>query len=370
MFTVFGLVLAVNLTRYQKQLKARRQSAPPVAVTVAKATQETWQPTLKAVGSLTAVQGVNVAPQVRGKVVGIYFNDGQEVVTGDLLVKLEDKEEQAALKKAQAEAQLAQIAITRYTPLLKQGGISPFKMDQLRAQLKEAKAQVAEAQARLDHLHIRAPFVGRLGIRQIDLGEMISPGKTLVRLDSQGTLYADFSLSEQYLNKVYVGQPVTVVSDTLSGESFSGEILAISAQVDPNTRSFQLRAEVPNQDNKLTPGSFAELSVHLKAENNVVSVPKTAVSYSLFGDTVYVVEGLKELNKKASGKKGKVYKVKRVSVKPGMEQDPNIAITQGLEGGEFVVSSGQLKLENGSRVTLEDTQQKATLTPPATIPLQ
>lgn len=363
LFAVFGGILNFNLIkRHIRDRKIREFVRPPISVSESVAKAEVWQPTLPAVGSLVAVQGVNVTTQASGKVTAILFQDGQNVEEGDLLVRLDDSVEQAQLENAQAAQALAQNAVNRYRPLLRQGAISPFRMDKLVAKLKESKAQVAQAQGQVDHLNIKAPFKGRLGIRQVDLGEYVKPGQALVRLDSQGSLFVDFTLTERYLEDVFLDQEVTVTSDAVPGKEFTGKITAISPQVDETTRSFSLRATIPNKGNVLTPGLFAQVEVHLKEEKDVVTVPQTAVSYSLYGDTVYIIE---DSGKKEKGKP--VLTVKRLAIQPGMKRKDEVAIISGVNPNDRVVTSGQLKLQNGSRVQIKPGDPLKT---PETMPLQ
>ncbi len=363
LFAVFGSILAYNLFRdFAKELYMKERDIPAVTVSVSDATSQTWQPTLAAIGTLTAIQGVEVTTQVSGKVVKILFEDGQSVNQGDPLVVLDDSVQQAQLKNARASLSLAQDAVVRFRPLLASGAISQFHMDRLIAEREEAQAQVEQAQANLNHLHIAAPFTGRLGIRQVSLGQMVQSGAAIVTLDTQGTLFVDFYIPEQNLSQVVVGQSIAVTTDSLPDKTFPGTITAISPSVDPNTRNVNLRASLPNEDNALTPGGFANVAINLKQQVDVISIPKTAVAYTLYGDTVYVVDAKteKEHDKKKS------YQVKRVSVKPGMEQGNEVAIPTGIPAGSKVVTSGQLKLQDGTWVVFKDDPLKI----PETMPLE
>jgi len=362
LFAIFGSLLAYNLFRdFAKGLYLKERDIPPVTVSVAAAKSQTWQPTLQAIGSLTAIQGVDVTTQVAGKVVKILFEDGQEVSQGDPLVVLDDSVQQAQLKNALASRKLAQDAVVRFRPLLASGAISQLHMDRLVAKRDEAQAEVEQAQANLDHLHIEAPFSGRLGIRQVSLGQFVQSGTTIVTLDTQGTLFVDFYIPEQDLSEVFTGQELLVTTDSLPGKSFKGTITAISPSIDPNTRNINIRGSLPNEDNALTPGGFANVAIQLKQRVDVVSVPKTAVSYTLYGDTLYVVDPKTE--KKHDNQKS--YQVTRVTVKPGMEQGDEVAIPKGIAAGSQVVTSGQLKLQEGTWVVFKDDPLKV----PESIPL-
>lgn len=363
LFAVFGGLLAYNLTKRQlRKLYLSHYTPPPITVSATLSQAEVWQPTLPAVGTLTAVQGVNVTTQVPGKVTKILFEDGQKVKHGDLLVVLEDSVQKAELENASAARDLAATAIKRFRPLLAKGAISPYHMDKLNAEYKEANAQVAQAQANLDYVHIKAPFSGRLGIRQVDLGQYVQSGTDIVTLATEGTLFADFTLPEKDLTKVFVGQEVSLTTDALKGRTFKGKVTAVSPEVDQSTRNFSVRATLPNEDNTLYPGLFARVEVHLPQDQNVVTVPKTAVSYTLYGDTVFVLD--QDTREKYQDKP--IMTVKRLPVQPGMEREDQVAILSGLQPNQKVVTSGQLKLQNGSRVVVKEDK----LVPPETMPLQ
>lgn len=363
LFAVFGGLIAFNTFKHLlRDVYLKERTPPPFTVSASTAKDQTWHPTLQAIGTTTALQQVNVTTQVAGKVTGILFEDGQQVNEGDLLVKLEDSVQKAQLDNAKASQALAADTITRYRPLLAKGAISQYQFDKYKAQLKEAQAQTEQAQANLDYVHIRAPFSGRLGIRQVNLGQFVQAGADIVSLDTQGSLFADFTFPEKDFSKVTVDQKVQLTTDSVPGRNFTGKVTAKSPQVDPTTRNFSVRASFPNEDNALAPGVFANINVYLPQQENVVTLPKTAVSYTLYGDTAYVLDP-----KTKSKRHGKIaYQVKKVSITPGMERENEIAISKGIQAGDRVVTSGQLKLQDGAWVTIKEDP----LTPPETMPLQ
>lgn len=321
---------------------------PPVTVSTVKVVSDTWQPTLVSVGSTVAVNGIDVTPEVSGQVMKIYFKSGDMVKAGQPLVQLDDDEDQQQLKSDLAQLNLDKLTFERQRKLYATSAVSQSDFDTARAKLAQSKAKVATDKVIIAKKKIVAPFAGRVGIRKVSLGQYIAVGTALVTLQSIKPLYVDFSLPEEDIQSIYQGQPVRVTIDAYPKKVFNGKITAINSKVSTNTRTIEVRAEIPNQDGLLYPGIFADVKVVLPEKKNVVTVPQTAVSYSLYGDLVYIVTDGKD----KKGKSSLIVKSQFVTV--GKRLGSNVAITKGLKVGQTVVSAGQLKLHDGDRVTVNN----------------
>lgn len=319
------------------------QAQPPQTVTTIVASSQEWQPQIKAVGSLRAMRGADLAPEVAGLVAAIQFKSGDEVKAGDLLVQLRADSDQARLHSLQANAELADATFKRDQELIKVHAISQATYDADAANLKSARAQVAEQQALVAKKFIRAPFAGRIGIRQVDLGQYLNAGEKIATLQVLDPVYADFYIPQQELSRLKVGEAVTATTDTFPNESFKGEISAIDPKVDTDTRNVQVRATLKNPEHKLLPGMFATVSIQSGKPQNFITLPQTAITFSPYGDTVFLVE---EKGKGADGKPVRV--AKQAFVTTGRTRGDQVAILKGVKAGDTVVSSGQLKLKNGT----------------------
>jgi membrane fusion protein (multidrug efflux system) len=344
---VLGLLLGAMFgwKFYQAQKTAALASMPPPPATVAAAEvqTETWQPYLEAVGSLVAIQGIQVTTEVAGKVSRIHFESGQPVEAGTLLLELDDSVDQAELEGIIAERRLAQLQYKRRDELLESKTISRSDVDEARLRLENAIAQLAAKQAVIAKKRITAPFSGWLGIRQVDLGEYLQPGAAIVPLDSLDPIYADFSLPEQHLDQLSIGQPVEITVQAFPGESFDGRISSMDPGIDPGSRSLRLRATLANPDGRLRPGMFAGVSTLLPQRPAVLTLPQTAITYNPYGDSVFVIQ---------QGESGA--SVQRRQVETGGVRNGRVEIVQGLEAGERVVSAGQVKLRNGQSVVVDN----------------
>ena len=360
---VFGGLLAWNLIRSTLRDDYLKKHQPgPMAVSVTTVEETTFQPTLSAVGTLDAAQQVQLTSQTGGKVTKILFKDGQEVKEGDLLVVLDDAVQQAQLEGAIAQRDQAADAVKRYKPLLKEGAISELKYDEIVSKYKEANSQVEQARAALSFVRVTAPFSGRAGIRQVSLGQLVQPGANIVTLDTEGGLYCDFTLPESNRSQVFVGQEITLTTDAAPGKTFAGKITAFNPQVDTSTRNFGVRASFASEEHELTPGSFASVELKLQGSDKVIMIPRTAIAYTLYGDTVYVVQ-----DSTKTEREGQIaYQVKKTAITLGEERGQNVVITKGLEAGQQVVTSGQLRLSDGDWVTPQSTD----LEPPKKLPLE
>lgn len=319
---------------------------PPISVSASAATAQDWQYRLPAIGTLTAAQGVEVSSEVNGTISQLNFESGQALKKGQLIVQLDDAVERASLATAQAELKLAQLEFTRGQNLVKRQTISRSEFDALQARLEQAKANVAQLQATLAKKAILAPFDGQVGIRKVDLGQFLSPGTSIATLQDLSVLYVDFFLPEQDFPKLSLGQTLHAQVPAYPDKDFIGHVVAINPKVEDSTRNLEVRAAIDNPSGQLLPGMFARLNLLLAQQGQVVVVPETAITYSLYGDSVYVV------SKNADNPEQLT--VERLYVTVGERRDGVAVIEKGLQGGETVVTAGQLKLDNGSHVTLVD----------------
>ncbi|RAX38053.1 efflux transporter periplasmic adaptor subunit [Rhizobium tropici] len=346
---IFGFQAFKNrmIAAYLANLKA-----PPQTVSTITAATSPWQTTLQSIGSFNAVEGANLSAQVQGIVQKIGFQDGQDVKKGDLIVQLLADQQIATLQQYQASATNAQIAYERDSKLIKANTIAQSQVDSDLATWKAAQAQVASQQALIDQYSIRAPFDGHLGIRLVSLGEYLAPGTAVVTLQSLDPIQFDFSLPQQALSQLKVGQAVTATVDAYGNQTFDGKITAISPLVDTQSRNITIRATFPNADRKLLPGMFGSVSVVVGEPREYIALPQTAVTVNPYGNVVYVVT---DKGKMPDGKPQLVASQKFVST--GQARGDQIAVIKGINAGEVVVTSGQLKLNNGSPVIINNDVQ-------------
>jgi membrane fusion protein, multidrug efflux system len=299
------------------------------------------------IGSITAVHQVTVNPEVGGRVTKIFFEPGQKVKAGDPLVQLNDAPDQGDLANYQAQLKLAQIKLARSDQLVKRQFTPQETVDENQSQLAQMNALIQKTQAVIAQKLIRAPFSGQLGIRQIDLGQYLNPGAPIVTLTDLSMLYVNFTLPSQQRPEISVGQRVNVTSDAYPGRRFVAKITTIEPQLSPDTRTIEVQATMPNPDDALLPGMFVDAAVVLPPQPDTIVVPETAVEYTLYGDSVYVIH---EDGKDAKG--NPVLKAVRTPVKTGARWDDKVAILSGLKPGEQVVAAGQVKLQNGAQVAV------------------
>lgn len=336
---------------YQAQQQAMAGGPPTVTISATAATAEVWQPRIETVGSLTAVQGVEIAPETDGKVIDIPFESGETVEAGTVLFRLEDSIDRAELRELEAEARLAEIELDRQLRLREQGVNSRADVDSAESRVDQARARADGVQARLDRKTLRAPFDGRTGIIAVDVGDFVDAGMDLVTLQVLDPIHMDFSVPQQRLADVRVGQQIEVRVDAVPGTGFPGEVRAISPRVEQRTRNIQVRARIDNIDAQLRPGMFVNARLALDEEDDVVTVPQTAISFSPYGETVFVV-------REETDDAGESYRVAEERfVETGARRGDQIAVTDGIEAGETVVTSGQIKLRDGIRVRINNEVQ-------------
>ena len=322
---------------------------PPEAVSTATVEATTWQPSRAAIGSLVAVRGVTVAAELPGLVREIGFDSGSWVKKGALMVRLDTSTEEAQLGAAQAEAQLARLNLDRARSLREGGANTPADLDGAEARMKQADAAVAALQATIAKKNIRAPFDGRVSIRQVELGQVVAPGTPIASVQSVDPIYAEFSLPQQALAEVKVGQAARMQTDTFLNAAWDGQVTTINSEVDPATRNVRMRATFPNPDGKLRPGMFVNVQVLAAEQRPVVLVPATAVIYAPFGDSVFVLE---KHEAKEGDPGGLVAHQKFVRL--GERRGDLVAVASGLAAGETVVAGGAFKLRQGMAVVVKN----------------
>jgi len=349
---IFGGVLGFLIFRgimIQKYIASMGQ--PPQTVTTAIAKYEDWEPTLDAVGTLKALKGTDITPQLAGIVAEIPFESDSEVKEGDLLVKLANQDDVAKLKALQADADLARLNYDRSKKLVKSRAVSQAQLDTATATLKSALAQVAAQQALVDKKEIRAPFDGHVGIRLVDIGQYLTAGQKITTLQALDPIYVDFTLSQSNVSKISVGQAVAITTDAYPGETFTGKVVALDPKLDTATRNIAVRAELANPDHKLLPGMFASVKITTGAKEKKLTLPQTAITYNPYGETVFIV---KKGKPDADGKTPLTAEQKFVVT--GTTRGDEVAITKGVSEGDTVVASGQLKLKNGTPLIINNSQ--------------
>ena len=330
----------------------------PTTVTAEAARVEQWRPELTAIGTLRAVQGVAIAPQAAGDVTAIHFESGDDVEAGALLINIDDSVEQADLANGLAQLKNADSTLARQRTLVAQGNTPQSTVDTAIATRDSAAATVERTRAVIAQKAIKAPFAGRLGLRNVDLGQYVAVGTSLVTLQRLDPIYADFPVPEEALNSMATGQAVRMTVDAIPGRSFAGKIEAIDARVSAESRNVTARAVFANPDRKLLPGMFANLTVTTGEPAAVLTLPRTAIVYSLYGDDVFVVTPAPHAREQGGlsengGPSGLI--VERRLVRVGPARGERIAIEEGLRAGERVVTAGQIKLQAYSPVTLDET---------------
>jgi membrane fusion protein (multidrug efflux system) len=324
---------------------------PPPAVTTVTVHATNWQPTVKAIGSLEAVQGVTVSADLPGVVKEILFESGKPAKAGDILVRLVTDEEQAQLESAQAQRDLKVLSLQRERDLIKSHTASQSEFDTADAEYRQAEAAVEQAKAAIARKTIRAPFDGILGIRMVNVGQYLNSGDKVVPLQSTDPIFVDFSLPQQSLSQFGVGSEVQVRTDATGNTVFPGKINAINSMVDASTRNFQTQATVANPGGRLRAGMFASVDVMLPTQTGVLTVPSSAISYAPYGDSVFVITDVKDLAGHT------VRGVRQQFVRTGQTRGDLVAILSGIKEGDQVVSSGVFKLQNNSPVQINNSVQ-------------
>jgi membrane fusion protein (multidrug efflux system) len=340
-----------KLRQVQAAIKGASFTPPPEAITTVIAKQATWPSTLDVVGTVAAVHGVTVSADLPGTVDKIHFESGQFVQQGQILVELDTRQERAQLASMEAQQELAKVQYARSQKLVTEGVISRVDYDKAIADQKQSEANAAEIKAAIDRKTIRAPFSGVLGIRQANLGQYLAAGSPIVSLQSLNPIYVNFSVPQQDMPHVKIGETVRVTADDLAGMTFTGRVNALDSVVDQATRNVQIQATLSNPQGKLRAGMFTNVQVGVGASSTVFPLPASAISYAPFGDSVYIVSDMK-------GPEGQTYRgVRQQFVKLQGSRGDQVGVISGLRPGDEVVTSGVFKLRNGAAVAVNNKVQ-------------
>ncbi|PYQ05726.1 MAG: efflux transporter periplasmic adaptor subunit [Acidobacteria bacterium] len=348
---VAAFLTAIGFIKFRQIQTAIAQASsfqpPPEAVTTVVTRQERWASTLSAIGTTAAVHGVTVSADLPGVVEAISFDSGRAVQAGDVLVRLDTRQEQAQLAAAEAQRALARLNLDRARGLREEGIISQADYDRANSENDQAQARVGEIRATIARKTIRAPFAGILGIRQVNLGQYLTGGAAIVPLQSLDPIYVNFSVPQQEVGQLRAGVEVRVSAEGIA-RPFEGRITAVDSIVDEATRNVQAQATLPNREGRLRPGMFVQAEVLVGTSSAVVALPTSAVAYAPYGDSVFVVGDVK-------GPKGETFRgVRQQFVKLGGERGDQVAVVSGLQAGEEVVTSGVFKLRNGAAVHINN----------------
>ena len=359
---VFGGVFGWKMFGNMMMMKHMAAMGNPVqTVATTKVEFQDWQNELRAVGTLRAVKGADLAFEVSGTIESLSFESGQDIEAGAPLIQLRADEEKAKLDSLEAALRLAELTVERDEKQIKTNAISQATLDADIANRDSLKAQVAQQRSLLDKKTLRAPFAGRLGIRQAEVGQYINPGMVMVSLQQLESLNLDFTLPQSALSAVQVGQKITARTDAFEDKVFEGEITSIEAKVDETTRNFNVRAIISNTEKILRPGLFASATLSIGTPNKLLTLPQTAVTFNPYGSVVYIVKD------KGTNEQGQPVKEAVTSfVTVAQRRGDQVAITDGVREGDEIVMAGQLKLRNGSLVTVNNSVM--TLNDPAPKP--
>ena len=360
-FLIIALLLALVLgglygfNRFREQAIATyfaTNKPPPAQISAAQVKTETVPRFVTGIGSVTAIHQVTINPEVGGRVTKIFFEPGMTVKASDPLVQLNDAPDRADLANFEAQAHWAETTLQRSSELAKRQFEARETVDQKQSQLDQAKAGIAKTEALIDQKLIRAPFSGQLGMRQVEVGQYLTPGARIVTLTDMSMLYVNFTLPSQMRSQISVGQRVNVTADAYPGRTFGADITTVEPQVSADTRTMTIQATMKNPDNSLLPGMFVNAAVVLPPQPDVMTLPETAVEYTLYGDSVYVI---REDGKDAAGHP--ILKAVRTPVKTGERIGGKVEILQGIEPGERVIAAGQVKVQNGAQITISESPE-------------
>ncbi|OGT64218.1 MAG: efflux transporter periplasmic adaptor subunit [Gammaproteobacteria bacterium RIFCSPHIGHO2_12_FULL_45_9] len=350
LFALITFIKMLEINALKQKLLANKN--PVMTVSSWQVATSPLQAQKTAVASLRAIFGVNVTTQLAGMIEEIYFKPGSSVTKGDILVQLNADPEIATLHSLQAKAKLAQITYTRDKKQLAVGAVSQETVDTDRENLQSELAEVASQQATVDKKTIRAPFSGRVGICVVNPGQYINPGDTVTQLETIDPIYADFYVPQQFLKQFQVGQQVSLKTDAYPERIFKGAVTTINPAVDTNTRNVEIEATLPNRDMLLQAGMFGTVTADVGTIQPALMIPQTAVSYNPYGAIVYM------LKKTTQSKEGKpIFMAEQKFVRTGTVRGDQVAIVDGIKAGDIIVSSGQMKLKNGSLVFVNNKVQ-------------
>ena len=344
-----GAVAGTKALQIGKLISSGKKGGPPVeTVSTAVVVAEKWERSVESVGSLRAVQGADMSTESSGVIAKILFENGQEVKKGDLLVELDHETESANLRSAEAEADLARTVYERTKRLRVNSTVPQSDLDAAESQLRKMTALVEQLKATISKKQLTAPFSGRLGIREVNLGQFVDNGDKIVSLQSLDPIFVDFLLPQQLIAGLAVGQPLKLITDVYPGRSFEGKLTAINSEIDPVTRNIRLQGTLQNADGALRPGMFARVILTLGEAEEVVSVPATALISAPYGDSVFVLES-------ETAEDGASRTVARQRfIRTGRTRGDFVSVTQGVKPGEKVVTAGAFKLRNGTPVEVNN----------------
>jgi len=357
---VVGFLAGTKLSQFSAMGAAYAAAVvPPEVVTSATVNREDWEETFQVTGSLVPVQGVTVAAELPGKVVRIAFEPGAEVQAGDLLVQLDITSEEAQLRSAESAVRLAESELQRSRELLSKGTIAQAEFDADEAQYQQALAQADGVRAVIGKKTIRAPFAGRVGLRQVNLGQVLRDGDPITSLQNLDPIFVNFSLPQQRLATVSPGTAVRVTTDAAPGRTFEGTVGAINPELDPVTRTVRAQATLANPAGSLRPGMYATVDIVLPSRGSVLAIPSTAVLFAPYGDTVFVISDVRD------EKTGETVKrIKQQVVRLGPSRGDFVSVVSGLQEGDVIVSTGAFKLRPDMAVRIDNTlAPAASLTP-------
>lgn len=346
---VFGGIFGFQFFRgmMMKKYMSAQGNAPQTVSTIT-AAYEPWQPRLTAVGSLRAIDGVQVSPEVSGIVSALHFTEGQDVKKGQVLVELVADNDIARLHTLQAAAALARTTYDRDKLQFEFKAVSQQALDADRANLMQAAAAVAEQQALVNKKFVRALFSGRVGIRMVSVGQYLNAGTPVVSLQALDPIYLDFSVPQQRIRIIHTGQKVSATTDAYPDEHFSGEVAVINPEVDPSTLNVKVRLKLNNPQHKLLPGMYATVDISAGKPQRYITLPQTAIIYNPYGNVVYLAET------GAGGNGKRAFIARQVFVTTGETRGDQVAVLKGVKEGDIVVTSGQIKLHNGSPIEVNN----------------
>jgi membrane fusion protein, multidrug efflux system len=355
-----GVLVAVKFLQISSLMAMGKEMAqagpPPEAVASAVAESRDWEGTLFAIGTVAGAKSVDVSNDAPGRVDRIRFESGAVVKKNQVLVELDTSVERAELASAKSRRGLAEVNAKRSRLLVAEKVAAQAQLDNDEAALRTASTEVAQNQAEIERKVVRAPFAGRLGIREVDVGQYLTPGTRLTKLEEVGAVYVDFTLPQEQLGRVKEGMAVRISSAAFANAPIDGAISAVSPAVDNQTRSLQLRATIPSEADRLRPGMFVDVTVVTPTKSKVVAVPAMAVVHAPYGDSLFVIEdkpsGSPGMTKTPDGKPVKV--ARQQFVRLGESRGDFVAILEGLKAGQQVVSAGAFKLRNGSPIVIDN----------------
>lgn len=353
---LLGLIFGFNqLKTFMIKYFISSMGLPPATVSAMVIEEEEWQPTLNSVGNIRAFRGVDLSTELGGLVQNVPVKSGMDVQEGTLLIKLNDASDVAQLNSLKAMADLAKIINERDKQQLAIQAISKNVFDTSAADAKSKAAQVEQQAALVAKKNLKAPFSGRVGIVAINPGQYVNPGDKLLTLQTLDPIFVDFTLPQGTAGMIQVGQEIQMTTDAFKDAAFKGKITAVSPKVELNTRNMQIEAVVSNPDKKVLPGMFANVNINLGERVKYLTLPQTAVTYNPYGSTVFIARKTDRLDKQGKP----VLEAEQIFVTTGLTRGDQVAIIKGIEPGALVVTSGQLKLKNGTPLIINNSVQPA-----------